>query len=123
MKFLEECTKAFTSKSLDVECSDVRAGSILVTVRGSVADLAAAVKDVRDNGLELPSFDALTAMPGMCVPHRGELLSFTEHTFMLARYPNHLPCTRREYTHRHEYTTPAAASASTAWCLLARRYQ
>ena len=99
----------------------MRAGSIIVTVRGSVPDLAAAVKDVRDNGLELPSFDALTAMPGMCVYRIG--LSFTEHTFMLARYPNHLPCTRREYTHRHEYTTPAAASASTAWCLLARRYQ
>ena len=50
-----------------MECSDVRAGSILVTVRGSVADLAAAVKDVRDNGLDLKSFDALTAIPGKCV--------------------------------------------------------
>jgi len=62
-KFLEECTKGFTSKSLDVECSDVRAGSIIVTVRGKVADVATAVKDVRDNGLDLPSFDALVAKP------------------------------------------------------------
>ena len=66
-KFLDECTKGFTAKSLDVECSDVRPGSIIVTVRGKVADVATAVKDVRDNGLDLPSFDALTAKPGMCV--------------------------------------------------------
>ena len=45
----------------------MRAGSILVTVRGSVADLASAVQDVRDNGLDLESFDALTALPGVCV--------------------------------------------------------
>ena len=50
----------------------MRAGSIIVTVQGKVADVAAAVKDVRDNGLELPSFDALTAMPGMCVYRIGE---------------------------------------------------
>ena len=72
MKFLEECTAVFTSKSLDVKCHDVRAGSILVTLRGSVAHLAEAVKSVRDNGLDLKSFDALTAMPGMCVYRIGE---------------------------------------------------
>ena len=64
----------------------MRAGSILVDVRGSVADLAAAVKDVRDNGLELPSFDALTAKPGMCVYRIGESCyhSLNTHLCLLA---------------------------------------
>ena len=102
----------------------MRPGSILVTVRGSVADLAAAVKEVRDNGLELPSFDALTAMPGICVYRMGESCyhSLNTHLCLLA-IQIICPVLARKYTHRHGYTTPAAASASTAWCLLARRYQ
>ena len=72
----------------------MRAGSILVTVTGSVADLAAAVKDVRDNGLELPSFDALTAMPGMCVYRIGESCYHSLNPHLC--YPNHLPFSRHE---------------------------
>ena len=64
----------------------MRPGFIIVTVRGSAADLAAAVKDVRDNGLDLPSFDALTAMSGMCVYRMGESCyhSLNTHLCLLA---------------------------------------
>merc|ERR1719201_3137563 len=57
-KFLQECT----AKLRDVECYDVRSGSVLVSLRGSRSALDAAAKDVRDTGLDLPSFDALAAI-------------------------------------------------------------
>ena len=59
-KFLRECTSALSSNGRDVECVDVRSGSIIVDVRGSKAALDAAVADVGTKGLNLPSFKKLS---------------------------------------------------------------
>jgi len=62
--FLQECTADMSDNgATDVECVDVRQGSILVDVGGSDPDaVKAAVTNVRQNGLDLPSFESLEAV-------------------------------------------------------------
>ena len=59
-KFLEECTTELSGKVTgNVECTDVRKGSIVVDVSGPKDAVTQAVQDVQTNGLDLPSFTAL----------------------------------------------------------------
>ena len=58
--FLRECTNTLSSK-FDVECSNVRSGSIILELRGSRPEVAAAQNYVVTNGIKFPSFPALKA--------------------------------------------------------------
>ena len=59
-KFLEECTRKLSSDGRDVKCVAVRPGSIVVDIRGSTDALDAAVSEVKNAGLKLPSFSKLS---------------------------------------------------------------
>lgn len=62
-QFLQECTTLLSSSGNgDVECINVRPGSIIVDVRGPETTLAAAMADVESNGLDMPSFPMLTTI-------------------------------------------------------------
>lgn len=61
LTFLEECTSKLSVYGNSVECIDVRPGSILVDVRGTRAALYDVMTEVEYNGLDLPSFEKLTA--------------------------------------------------------------
>lgn len=58
-QFLQECTRKLSSDDRDVECVDVRPGSIIVDIRGSTEALDAAVLEVETVGLDLPNFSKL----------------------------------------------------------------
>ena len=59
--FLQECTDWVSKKgTVDVECVDVRPGSIIVSMDGSDNAVAAAAQDVVAKGLKLKSFAPLT---------------------------------------------------------------
>merc|ERR1711907_127093 len=60
-QFLQECTDTVSkSDSIDVACLDVKKGSIIVTLGGSRDAVSAAAQEVVANGLDLPSFEAIT---------------------------------------------------------------
>ena len=60
--FLQECNQAFLDRKLSVKCSDVRCGSVLVDLEGVKADVATAVKEIEQKGLQLPTFSKLTVV-------------------------------------------------------------
>ena len=61
-KFLQECTSALSlNGARDVECYDVRPGSIILELHGSSFALTAAEDAVTADGLKLPSFPVLEA--------------------------------------------------------------
>ena len=62
--FLQECTTALAN----VHCSDVTSGSIIVTLQGQSGAIAAAITQLSNSELKLPSFTAVTmqAMSPFC---------------------------------------------------------
>ena len=59
--FLKECTDSVSKKgTVDVQCIDVRPGSIIVSMGGSNKAVAAAAQNMVDEGLKLTSFAPLT---------------------------------------------------------------
>ena len=64
--FLRACTIAVSAGGkLDVESTDVRAGSIILELQGSPDALAAAKNDIAANGLKVEGFPPLTAVGGV----------------------------------------------------------
>lgn len=55
-QFLKECSNQYPN----VECYDVVPGSIIVTLGGKKADVEAAVTLIEDEGMDLPSFPAMS---------------------------------------------------------------
>ena len=58
-QFLQECTHKLSSDGRDVECVNVRSGSIIVDIRGSTEALDVAVSEMESVGLDLPNFSKL----------------------------------------------------------------
>ena len=59
-KFLKECTETLSSNGREVECIDVRSGSIIVDLRGLKDALDSVEAEIfAANGLDLPSFERL----------------------------------------------------------------
>ena len=67
-KFLQECTTKLSANDRDVECVDVRPGSVVVDIRGSSDALDAVVSEVETKGLALPSFANLRFIPATTKP-------------------------------------------------------
>ena len=62
--FLKECTKKLSNNGeKDIECFDVYAGSIILVLQGAPSALQEAASDVQSEGLELPGFPPLKAVP------------------------------------------------------------
>ena len=63
-KFLVECTKKLSNNgALDIECYDVRPGSIILELQGSPSAVQSAASDVQAAGIDLPGFPPLKAVP------------------------------------------------------------
>ena len=61
LKFLQECTSMMSLSHRNLECVDVRSGSIVLDMLGQKAALDVVMTDIMDNGLKLPSYPKLVA--------------------------------------------------------------
>lgn len=80
-KFLEECTSTLSSFGSNVECVDVRPGSIIVDVQGPRAALDDVVVNLEADGLNLPSFELLLVKGVAKLVCNFHLLSCVFHLF------------------------------------------